>query len=88
MLIFVLCIECFDFVVLDCFCDLVYQCFYIDVDVLVVYGGLFLLVVVWVCFVYDLGCWYIQGFGVWVLCCCEDDVVIGVCGFWQGCGWL
>lgn len=35
----------------------------------------------------DIGCWQVQGFGVWLLQRRLEDDLVGVCGFWQGKGW-
>jgi [ribosomal protein S5]-alanine N-acetyltransferase len=36
----------------------------------------------------DIGTWASQGFGVWAIQEPESEDLVGVCGFWQGVGWL
>ncbi|ESP90705.1 MULTISPECIES: GNAT family N-acetyltransferase [Pseudoalteromonas] len=35
----------------------------------------------------DLGCWYLYGFGVWVVQEKATGKYIGTCGFWRGYNW-
>ncbi|MDY0748646.1 GNAT family N-acetyltransferase [Paucibacter sp. R3-3] len=68
-------------------CESAYQRFYTDAEASAAYGGPLSPAAAWSRLVYDVGCWHVQGFGVWALRRREDAAVIGVCGFWQGHGW-
>lgn len=64
-----------------------YQRFYTDAEASAFYGGPLTPGAAFARLASDLGAWYLQGFGVWVLQRRSDDALIGVCGFWQGKGW-
>ena len=68
-------------------CDSAYQRFYTDADASAAYGGPLSPAAAWSRLAHDIGCWHLQGFGVWALRRCEDAAVLGVCGFWQGRDW-
>ncbi len=68
-------------------CDMAYQRFYTDTEASAAYGGPLSPAAAWSRLAHDIGCWHLQGFGVWALRRREDDAVLGVCGFWQGRGW-
>ena len=51
------------------------------------YGGPLTVRQAWARLASDLGTWYLQGFGVWLIRRKEDGSYIGTCGFWQGKGW-
>ena len=67
--------------------DALYQRFYTDSDASAFYGGPLSPQGAWMRLAADLGCWELQGFGVWVIERREDAALLGVCGFWQGRGW-
>ncbi|GAA5181276.1 GNAT family N-acetyltransferase [Niveibacterium umoris] len=71
----------------DSTCDSAYQHFYTDAEASAAYGGPLSPAAAWSRLAYDIGAWYLQGFGVWALRRHEDAAVLGVCGFWQGRGW-
>ena len=67
--------------------DALYQRFYTDAEASAFYGGPLSPQAAWMRLAADLGCWQLQGFGVWVVQRRDDDALLGVCGFWQGRGW-
>ncbi len=67
--------------------DALYQRFYTDAAASAFYGGPLSPQGAWMRLAADLGCWELQGFGVWIIERREDAALLGVCGFWQGRGW-
>lgn len=68
-------------------CDDLYQRFYTDADASRAYGGPLTPGAAWSRLAADLGSWFLQGFGVWVVQRREQGDLVGTCGFWQGKGW-
>lgn len=68
-------------------CFALYQRFYTDAQASVAYGGPLTADQSWARLKADLGSWYLLGFGVWVIQSKDSGALLGVCGFWQGCGW-
>lgn len=64
-----------------------YRRFYTDAEASTFYGGPLGAGAAYTRLATDIGCWYLQGFGVWVVERLGDDAQLGVCGFWQGLGW-
>jgi [ribosomal protein S5]-alanine N-acetyltransferase len=64
-----------------------YQRFYTDESASRAYGGPLTPGAAWARLASDLGAWYLQGFGVWVIQRVSDQALLGMCGFWQGKGW-
>ena len=64
-----------------------YQRFYTDAAASLAYGGPLSPGAAWNRLASDLGSWYLQGFGVWVLQRRKEQDFVGTCGFWQGKGW-
>lgn len=64
-----------------------YDRFYTNETASIAYGGPLTPGGAWTRLATDLGCWHLQGFGVWLLQRRADAELIGVCGFWQGKGW-
>jgi RimJ/RimL family protein N-acetyltransferase len=67
--------------------DALYQRFYTDADASAFYGGPLSPQAAWTRLAADIGCWHLQGFGMWVVERRSDGAQLGVCGFWQGRGW-
>lgn len=51
------------------------------------YGGPLSVGGAWSRLASDLGTWYLQGFGVWIIQRQREQDFVGACGFWQGQGW-
>lgn len=68
-------------------CLALYETFYTDADASKMYGGPIGKEQVLARLKSDLGCWYLMGFGVWVIQLKSDDRLVGTCGFWQGIDW-
>lgn len=64
-----------------------YDRFYTDEAASIAYGGPLTPGAAWARLAADLGCWHLQGFGVWMLQRRVEGDLVGVCGFWQGKGW-
>lgn len=71
----------------DAACVQLYQKFYTDSEASSSYGGPLSPGAAWSRLAFDVGCWYLQGFGVWVVSRREYGDHLGICGFWQGLGW-
>src|SRR5689334_21714308 len=67
--------------------DELYRRFYTDAEASAFYGGPLSPNAAWTRLATDIGCWHLQGFGVWVAERRSDGAQLGVCGFWQGPGW-
>ncbi|HSW04963.1 GNAT family N-acetyltransferase [Aquabacterium sp.] len=68
-------------------CEALYDRFYTDADASIAYGGPLTPGGAWSRLASDLGTWFLQGFGVWVIQRREQGDLVGTCGFWQGKGW-
>jgi RimJ/RimL family protein N-acetyltransferase len=68
-------------------CEAMYDAFYTDADASGAYGGPLASGAAWARLAADIGCWHLQGFGVWALQRKQEGDLVGVCGFWQGKGW-
>ena len=64
-----------------------YRRFYTNESASRAYGGPLSAGAAWSRLAADLGSWYLQGFGVWVVQRREQGDLVGTCGFWQGQGW-
>ena len=64
-----------------------YEAFYTDAVASSLYGGPLSAGAAWARLAADLGCWHLQGFGVWAVQHRSSGEPVGVCGFWQGLGW-
>jgi RimJ/RimL family protein N-acetyltransferase len=64
-----------------------YESFYTDAEASSMYGGPMSIRQAWARLASDLGSWYLQGFGVWLLRRKHEGDVVGTCGYWQGKGW-
>lgn len=65
----------------------IYNRFYTDEKASNMYGGPISKEQAWSRLSADLGSWYLQGFGVWVIQDKATSSLLGTCGFWQGLGW-
>src|SRR5437763_1858926 len=68
-------------------CADLYEKFYTNAEASRAYGGPLTGGAAWSRLASDLGGWYLQGFGVWMLQRCQQGDLIGTCGFWQAKGW-
>lgn len=68
-------------------CEDAYQRFYTDKAASQAYGGPLSSAAAWTRLASDIGCWQLQGFGVWAIERIGEGDIVGVCGFWQGKGW-
>jgi RimJ/RimL family protein N-acetyltransferase len=64
-----------------------YLRFYTDESASQAYGGPLSARQAWARLAADVGSWYLQGFGVWLIQRRDTGAVVGTCGFWQGRGW-
>lgn len=68
-------------------CEDAYQRFYTDKAASQAYGGPLSSAAAGARLASDMGCWQLQGFGVWAIERIGQSDIVGVCGFWQGKGW-
>jgi [ribosomal protein S5]-alanine N-acetyltransferase len=68
-------------------CEEPYDRFYTDRTSSSAYGGPLSSAAAWNRLASDIGCWQLQGFGVWAIEQNTEKDIGGVCGFWQGKGW-